>query len=39
MKFVFLPLKFVIDGFVGSFDGGELERITRKGEGRGQLEK
>jgi hypothetical protein len=30
----FLPLKFVMDGFVGSFDAGELERTTRKDDGR-----
>jgi hypothetical protein len=39
MNFVFLPLKFVMDGFVDSFDAGEIERTTRKGDGRGQLQK
>jgi hypothetical protein len=37
MNFVLLPLKFVMDGFVGSFDTGEIERTTRKGDGREQL--
>jgi hypothetical protein len=37
MNFVFLPLKFVMDGFVGSFGSEETERITGKGDDRGQL--
>lgn len=38
-KDVVLPLKFVMDGLVGSFRAGELERATRNGDGRVQLEK
>jgi len=26
-----------MDGFVGSLDAGEMERTTRKGDGREQL--
>jgi hypothetical protein len=37
MNFVVLPLKFVMDGFVGSCGDGEFERMTRKDEDREQL--
>ncbi len=34
---IFLPLKLVMDGFVGGLGTGEIERTTRRGDGRGQL--
>ena len=39
LVFLFLPLKFVIDGFVGSLGPGEFDRTTRNGDGRAQLTK
>ncbi len=35
--YIFSPLKFVIDGFVGSFSPGEFDRTTRNDAGRAQL--